>query len=819
MYSRQDPPDPVSWRPDVLFYLGVALITASTLILQVVQTRILSVVAWYYLAFFVISMAMFGLTVGAVWVYLKRDRFTEQTLAADLVAYSVLYSVAASGALLVQLILPPMVAATVTSLVTWTVLAVSLAAPFFCSGVVVSLALTRSPYPVGRVYGVDLAGAAFGCLAALALISLTDGPSVVLWAAAMGAAASYAFARSAGGTGPVGSPALGWIVKRRGLILGATCLAALANGLTDRGLVPHYVKGHFEGGPPLFLKWNSFSRVVMSDTYVDVPQMWGPSPTFSGAEWRIAQRHLNIDGEAGTVAYGLGGDIAKAGFLKYDVTNFAHYLPGHRSGAIIGVGGGRDMIAARLFGVTDVTGLEINPTFVRLLRDDPRFRDFVGIGATDGMTFVVDEARSWFTRTDRRFDIIQMSLIDTWAATGAGAFTLSENSLYTVEAWAIFMRHLTPHGVFTVSRWYEPDRPFETGRMVSLAMATLFALGVPEPRRHLLVATGERIATLILSPRPLSDADLRTLDAVAERLEFDLLAAPHVEPGVPSLAAILASADLPALVRTTSAFELDETPATDERPFFFNQLPLRDPIRTIRLALLGRHGPVIEGNLRATLTLVVLFLISLGLVAATIVWPLRTALADVGRGLVVWGTLYFVLIGVGFMSLEIGLLQRMSVFLGHPTYALSIVLFSLILATGAGSLVSDRLPLDRATALVAWPVLTAAYFFAVLVFLPVITARYAGEPLLLRAAIAVMIIGPGGVLLGWGFPTGMRLIARVDRTPTPWFWGINGAAGVLASSLAVACSIAFGISTTIGIGAACYLLLAPIAIAMRRSAQ
>ncbi len=801
------------------FYLGVALITASTLILQVVQTRILSVVAWYYLAFFVISMAMFGLTVGAVWVYLKRDRFTPDTLAGDLVSYSLLYSVAASVALLVQLCLPPLVAATVTSLVTWIALSVSLAAPFFCSGVVVSLALTRSPYPVGRVYGVDLAGAAAGCLAALALIGVTDGPSVVLWAAAMGAAASYAFARWARDTQPLRPLPSGWLIERRRLILAVTCLAALGNGLTDRGLVPQYVKGHFEGGPPLFRKWNSFSRVVMSDTYVDVPQMWGPSSTFSGADWRLAQRHLNIDGEAGTVAYGLAGDLVKAGFLKYDVTNFAHYLPGHQSGAIIGVGGGRDMIAARLFGVTDVTGLEINPTFVRLLRDDPRYADFVGIGAMGGMTFVVDDARSWFARTERRFDIIQMSLIDTWAATGAGAFTLSENSLYTVEAWEIFMRHLTPGGVFTVSRWYERDRPFETGRMISLAMATLFALGVPEPRQHLIVATSERIATLILSLRPLPDADLRRLDEVAARLKFELLAAPHVEPRVPSLGAILASPDLAGLIRTTSGFELDETPATDERPFFFNQLPLRDPGRMIRLSLLGRQGPVIEGNLRATLTLLVLFLISLVLVVATIVWPLRTALADVGRGLVVYGTLYFVLIGVGFMSLEIGLLQRMSVFLGHPTYALSIVLFSLILSTGAGSLLSDRLPLDRGLALAAWPLLTATYLFATLVFLPAITARYAGEPLLVRAAMAVSIIGPGGMLLGWGFPTGMRLVTRVDRTPAPWFWGINGAAGVLASSLAVACSIAFGISTTIGIGAVCYLLLTPVALAMRRSAE
>jgi hypothetical protein len=802
--------------PRRFFYLGVFLVTASTLILQVVQTRILSVVTWYYLAFFVISMAMFGLTAGAVWVYLQRGRFTALTLSHDLAVYSVVYSIVTSGALVIQLIVPPMFAVALTSVLTWTLLAVAMAAPFFCSGVVVSLALTRSPYPVGRVYGVDLAGAAFGCLASLALISVTDGPSVVLWAAAMGAAASYAFSCSGAGPSPARRP--GALIERRGLILAATCVAAVANGSTDVGLVPLYVKGHFEGGPPLFRKWNSFSRVVMSDTFVDTPQLWGASSTFPRDRWRIPQRHLNIDGEAGTSAYELRGDVTKAGFLRYDVTNVAYHLPGHRTAAIIGVGGGRDMIAARLFGIPDVTGIEINPTFVRLLKDDPRFSDFVGMNAMGGMTFVIDEARSWFARSDRRFDVIQMSLIDTWAATGAGAFTLSENSLYTVEAWQIFMRHLTPQGVFTVSRWFESDRPFETSRMISLAMATLFALGAPEPRRHLVVATSERIATLILSPRPFSAEDLATLDDAARTLAFRLLAAPHVEPGFPSLGAILGSTSLPELVETTSASELDETPATDERPFFFNQLPLRDPLRTIQIGLLGRHGPVVQGNLRATATLVVLFLISLGLVVAAIVWPLRPALADVGRGLVVAGTAYFLLIGVGFMSVEIGLLQRMSVFLGHPTYSLSIVLFSLILATGAGSLVSDAIPLDRRWALVAWPLVTAAYFWAVLAFLPSITARYAGEPLLLRATIAVLIIGPGGMLLGWGFPTGMRLVERVDRTPTPWFWGVNGAAGVLASSLAVACSIALGISTTIAIGTACYLLLVPAALAMHRSA-
>src|SRR5215475_954802 len=204
------------------FYVGVFLITASTLILQVVQTRILSVVAWYYMAFFVISMAMFGLTIGAVWVYTERERFTTRTLFRDLAHFSLLFSVATSGALLLQLAFPPIIAFTATALAIWTLLAIVLAVPFFFSGVIVSLALTRSPYPVGRVYGVDLGGAAFGCLAALVLIGATDGPSVVLWTAAMAAVASYAFSSGYGKGDEVPSR----LVAKRGLILFGTIVVA-----------------------------------------------------------------------------------------------------------------------------------------------------------------------------------------------------------------------------------------------------------------------------------------------------------------------------------------------------------------------------------------------------------------------------------------------------------------------------------------------------------------------------------------------------------------------------------------------------------------
>ena len=653
-----------------------------------------------------------------------------------------------------------------------------------------------------------------GCLCVLALLNLTDGPSAVLWTAALAGGAAVLFAGSGLGTAPEARAPLSVILGRTRPIAVILVLAALANGLAPNGLAPVTVKGRVEAAhnPPMLTAWNSFSRIAVFDNPSRVPRMWGPSPNFRPGDWAVEQRVMNIDGDAGTFAYRFDGDLAKAGFLKYDVTNLAYFLPGRRSAAIIGVDGGRDVLAARVFGVGDITGVEINPIFIRLLTGAPGYADFSGLSELAGVRFVVDEARSWFARPGRRFDVIQMSLADTWAATGAGAYTLSENGLYTVEAWRIFLDRLTPAGVFTVSRWYAPGEVNETGRMVSLAVAALIEMGAAEPSRHVFLAASGRIATLVVSRAPLAPNYLGALDEAAAEMGYTVLASPGASTASPVLGRILASTDRARLHAVTAGLPLDLTPPTDERPFFFNQLPLASV--TKMAALIGSDRPVgvSSGNLAATATLVALFLLSAALVLTTIVLPLRSAVGDGGRSVVVGGTLYFLLIGVGFMSVEIGLLQRMSVFLGHPVYSLSVVLFSLILSTGAGSLLSDRLALDGAGKFAAWSAITGAYLMALPQWLPGVALAYDGAALPVRALVCVLTIAPAGLLMGYGFPTGMRLVSAVSRAPTPWFWGINGAAGVLASALAVASSIAFGIGVTLVIGSVCYLLLAPAAL-------
>jgi hypothetical protein len=223
--------------------------------------------------------------------------------------------------------------------------------------------------------------------------------------------------------------------------------------------------------------------------------MFGVSPHLPHST--IEQRALNIDGGAGTALYRFNGNLESLGFLRYDVTNLAYAMPKLKTGAVIGVGGGRDVPSQRLFGMREVTGVEINSIIIDVLKR--HFSDYTAIATLDGVAFEVDEARSWFARTRQTFDVIQMSLIDTWAATGAGAFTLTENGLYTVEAWQRFLGRLNSGGLFTVSRWYAPGEMNQTGRLVSLAVATLLANGDAEPRRHLFLAAAGNVATLIVA--------------------------------------------------------------------------------------------------------------------------------------------------------------------------------------------------------------------------------------------------------------------------------------------------------------------------------
>ena len=357
------------------FLVGVFFITFAVLVFQIVQTRILSVVAWYYVAFFAISVAMLGMTAGAVWVYLRRDRVSPDNLATWLSDTSLLTALSMPASAAVQFSLVTSLGPTVASLLGLALLMAVMSAPYVFAGITVSLALTRSPFPVGLVYAVDLLGAALGCAAVVGILDVLDGPTAILAAGLAAAVAALAFVRAATGSAQT-TLSRRSLWRRPLLAVIALAIAIPLNNGSRFGLRPVMVKNAIDAGwLPRTERWNSYSRVVAYRPVLTAPQLWSPSPTTPGT-LQVQQAYLNIDGAAGTTMPHFDGTAASIDFLKYDLVNLAYHLPNIESSAVIGVGGGRDVLAAHLFGVKAITGVELNRIFIDLHLRDPFYSVF-----------------------------------------------------------------------------------------------------------------------------------------------------------------------------------------------------------------------------------------------------------------------------------------------------------------------------------------------------------------------------------------------------------------------------------------------------------
>jgi hypothetical protein len=569
-----------------------------------------------------------------------------------------------------------------------------------------------------------------------------------------------------------------------------------------------WVKGGTEA-TPLFETWNAFSRirVVGNPAVPGVPFGWGMSPRYSGGPG-VRQLGLSIDATAGTILTAYDGNRESIEHLRYDVTNLVHHLRSDARVFVIGSGGGRDVLTALLFDQKSVTAVELNGEILDVVNG--RYGEFTGhLDQQPGVTFVNDEARSYLARSDERFDIIHISFIDTWAATAAGAFSLSENSLYTVEAWENFLEHLSHRGVLSVSRWYFGDRPMEAYRLTSLAGEALRSVGVSQPRDHLLFVKspprdiggiGVGVGTILVSREPFSASDIATTQRVADDLQFEVALAPDRVGSDPMFAQIAETEDPGAL---SLGFPADISAPTDDRPFFFLMFRVQD-----------LFNPALYTNVDPLLTkpMVVLFSLAVAVLGLTYLFILVPLLLTTGRK-ALQGMLPFVVffsgIGLGFLLLEISQLQRLIIFLGHPTYALSVVLFSLLLFSGLGSLATERLvkpslnPKLRLSLL--WPLLVLLLVLVTFgLATPAAIDRFDATTTPVRIMAAVAILAPMGLMMGMPFPLGMKLASLRPNAPTAFFWGINGATSVCASVLAVAISLGWGISSAFWLGCVSY---------------
>ncbi len=768
----------------------------ATLMLEILLTRIFSVTMWYHFAFMAISIGMFGMTVGSLIVYLKADWFRPDRVHYHLGWNALLFALSIVFSFLAHLCIPFIQETSLVAVFSLGLTYAIIAVPFVFSGICICLALTKMTNgggQVGKLYAADLAGAATGCILLIVLLdATTDAASTVVLVAVFAGLASVAFLKDRGHRRLLNAS------LATSILLAIFALVSIHQADKQSRLLPLiWVKGNREP-PNLYEGWNSFSRVIAGGDPArpQNPFIYGRSPAYRlKADTR--QLFINIDAGGGTGMTRYDGNPEQIDFLKHDLVHIVHYLRPDARVLIIGAGGGRDVLAALAFDQKSVVAVELNPLILQLV--NVGFGDFTGhLDRNPRVKFVNDEARSYIARQKESYDVIQASFIDTWAATAAGAWVLAENSLYTVDAWKIFLSHLSEKGILTYSRWYYRDRPAEIYRIVSLASEALRQCGAEDPRRHLALVrlmesngpTG--LGTILVSKAPFSEHDLDLLEETARKLRYEIAFSPRasIDPMFDSLS----GKGRP--VNIYSSYDLNVKPPTDDSPFFFNMLRFGDVFN----APLWREN-FATFNLRGVFVLEVLLAIVAALTISCIGIPLlitteKSLLKGSSSFLV-----YFAMIGFGFMFIEISQIQRLSVFLGHPTYALSVALFTLLLSSGLGSYLTKS-PITP-FGWIRWSLLLVSLLLFGAIT-PSVTAAFQASTTPVRLAVSIILLFPLGVFMGMPFPAGMSHAARKAPLLTPWFWGVNGATSVCGSVLAIAIALGSGISTSYWVGFLCY---------------
>jgi hypothetical protein len=688
---------------------------------------------------------------------------------------------------------------------------VLLSVPFFLSGSVLALTLAGWPGDAGRVYAADLLGAALGCLLSVAALSRLGGVNALLLLSVVLALAAAAFVSDG----------------RRQRLIPAGLALLFTVGLLVSNLAAPWLRivVNKAGGPEpsiVYERWNIHSRVTVYEPE-GYPFFWGVSPVMweqavaEGGLWHHAL--LLIDAVAGTPIQRFEGDLAQVRFLGYDLTAIAYRLSDDPRTLVIGPGGGRDVLTALVAGAPHVTAVEVNPAIIDAVRGP--FAEFAGnLYSRPDVAVVVADARGYIDRSLERYDIIQASLIDTWAAGGSGAFALSENSLYTREAFAAYFDHLSDDGLLSISRWYLPGRPAETLRLVTTGLAGWQLAGVIDPRQHVAViampgratAQTEGLSTTLFSRSPFTAEQVARLQAVAESSGYEVLYAPGLPP-TEEVGQFIADPDHDAFIR---AYPLDISPATDNRPFFFNLILLGDLLDP---ALSG--SGVYRTSMEAITILFAVIGVTAALSALFIVVPLWLGGRRRGLARPAPATLaYFGGLGLAFMLVEIPTMQKLTVYLGQPVYSLAVVLFSLLLFSGLGSWWSGHWPAEQIAARLrrVFPALVVFLLLHAL-FSSVVLERTLPFGLPARLLVAVALLSVLGFLMGMPFPTGIRWAGRRQPTVVPWLWGINGVTSVLGSALATALAIHVGFRLTLFVAALVYAAVGALfLLASRRAA-
>jgi hypothetical protein len=762
-----------------LLFAGIFLIALSGLILEVSITRIFSAAIWYHFAFVAVSVALVGLGASGLVVQ-HRVKKLKGKWAENLTIFS------AWGITIFIPITLFVMHALASQVLYLPLFMILFSVPFFLVGIIISAAFNAFASVAGRLYAADLIGASAGALLVVLFLVLTGGEGATLIVGLIAAIGASIFSRIAKNIKKT-IVSLMFVAFALSLIFlnHATQIFAIPTDPTAQKDLPIYLREH-PGSKIVKTEWNSFSRI-------DVVEGG------TGGEGLVAK--VFIDGGAGTNIISWDGNTESRQELSTWMQHLPFKMMQDPKVLVIGSGGGRDVVASLVSGSKDVTSVEINPIIYETVKS---YGDRAGnVYSHEYVRSYVDEGRSFITRSSENYDIIYVPFVDTWASVSSGGLSVSENFLYTLEGFQQYYDHLTDRGKIVTVRWL-----IDAPRFISTYAKLLEQNGIPQDQlhRHLIMVTSDSytqdpsVTMVIFSKSPFTDEEIRFLSQSFSQYDYKPILIPGQIMREPYSALLTGQINLDQFY---NMFETKVYPVTDDNPYFLSfEKPLPSAVEILLYASIG---------------IVAIFLL------VPFAWIRRRGGGGEKEGSIRKGELkiatvipYFAALGMGFILIELALLQKLILLMGNPTMTFALLLFTLLISSGLGSLISSRIAKNNMKNLVFVIGGIAALGILYVLFLPPIIYSTIAESMEVKAAVSIAILAPIGFLMGMPLPTGMRLLKVHRPDYIPWMWAINGAFSVLGAVLAIALGIMYGSSLAMILGILIYLIALGISFASKK---
>jgi len=786
--------------------ITIFLLSALSLSYEVLLTRLLSIVQWHHFVYMIISIALMGYGVSGTFLTLLQKSLQKHFYLA-FVVNALLFGFTSVGGFLFAQQLPfiPMELFWDSKQWLWLLLLyLLLVLPFFFVANCIGLVFLHYRNSINKIYAADLLGAALGAFGIIILLSVMFPEDILrLIISATGCAVLFVVIKLQHRMRWIITLSLilviPWLVPKPWLSLNISEFKSLQQTLNVQG-----AKLIQQSSGPM-----SVLSVVENQ---QVPFRHVPGLSLTATAEPPQQLAVFYDADAMSMITRFDGDITK---LKYmgEVTSALPYQLLHKPEVlVVGAGGGAEVLQALYHDAKHVDAVELNRQMISLVKNS--YASFSGdLYRHPRISLHESEARGFIAATDKDFDLIQISLMDSFAASAAGLHALNESYLYTVQAFQSYFEHLSSEGLLSITRWVKLP-PRDTLKLVATARQALSDSGVENPEQHIALIRTWNTATLIVKKQRINAEDIIKIKQFSRQQNFDLAYYPGIDAAVVNRFSVLPEAyffnGATALLSAdyqhfTENYKYNLQPATDNKPYFFDFMKWHALPEIMQLPASQGLALIEWGSIVLVLTLVQAFVISVILILLPLWLYFRKNSLNkpqaVPKGFVFW---YFLFLGMAFMFIEIAFIQRFILFLSHPTFAIAVVLTGFLLFAGIGSGLSQKWQSTTAIKMATAGIGLIAGFY--LIALPIIFDWFISSSDTVKIMLSLILISPLAFFMGIPFPHGLSLLARTSPELIPWAWGVNGCASVVSAILATLLALFAGFTNVILCALLLYLL-------------